>query len=182
MLFPSRACLEAGLPKLRHHFQRFGAEIHVGRDKDKSKSECLFVAKPRIMYANPESYDGADLSRIVLADGAFIPIVEEFKYLGTYLTRDCTDDKDVEKCIEAAGGAFGALRDCLFSTARIGADAKRIVYVGLILSILLYGSECWCLTENYTTACAVSTPDVFVPCVVSTDFIPAFTEFQLQSC
>ena len=26
--------------------------------------------------------------------------------------------------------------------------AKRIIYEGLILSILLYGAECWCLTEK----------------------------------
>ena len=50
--------------------------------------------------------------------------------------------------IYAAGGAFGNLRDCLFSSPKISPDAKRIVYIGLILSIMLYGSECWSLTEK----------------------------------
>ena len=36
---------------------------------------------------------------------------------------------------------------CLFSSTQVSYYAKRIVYTGLILSILLYGSESWCLTE-----------------------------------
>ena len=55
---------------------------------------------------------------------------------------------DVKERIDAAGGAFGNLRDFLFSPPKISPDAKRIVYIGLILSILLYGSECWSLTEK----------------------------------
>ena len=61
VLFPTRAGLEEGTPLLRQHFQRFGAEIHVGKGKSKSKSECLFVSKPLKMYENPETFDNANL-------------------------------------------------------------------------------------------------------------------------
>ena len=62
------------------------------------------------------------------------------------LTRDCRDD--VAKRIEAASGAFGALRKCIFASSQITFAAKRAVYVILVLTILLYGSESWCLTEK----------------------------------
>ena len=41
----------------------------------------------------------------------------------------------------------GALRDCLFSSTMVNYVAKRLAYCALILSILLYGSKSWCLTE-----------------------------------
>ena len=148
ILFPSRKSLEECLPKLITHFQRFGAEIHVGRGEGPSKSEILFVAKARILYTEPDTFDGTDLTKVVLPDGSYMPVVELFKYLGSILSRDCRDDLDVEARIEAASAAFGALRQCLFSSANICLDAKKIVYIGLILSILLYGSETWCLTEK----------------------------------
>ena len=71
----------------------------------------------------------------------------EFKYLGGILTRNCKDGADVSARIKAAGAAFGALRRCVFASREVSGLAKRAVYVGLVLSILLYGSECWCLTE-----------------------------------
>ena len=50
--------------------------------------------------------------------------------------------------IKKASNAFGALRKCLFSNPNISVDAKRAVYEELILSILLYGPEFWCLIEK----------------------------------
>ena len=54
----------------------------------------------------------------------------------------------MEARITAAGKAFGALRKCLFSSSTITRAAKTAVYEALILSILLYGCESWCLTEE----------------------------------
>ena len=36
----------------------------------------------------------------------------------------------------------------MFSNPNVAVEAKRAVYEGLILSILLYGAESWCLTEK----------------------------------
>ena len=76
-----------------------------------------------------------------------MPVVDKFKYLGTYLSRDGSDAYDVDSRIEAAGKAFGALRKCLFASASITPHAKRTAYKVLILTILLYGCEAWSLTE-----------------------------------
>lgn len=50
--------------------------------------------------------------------------------------------------INKASNAFGALRKCIFASRSINNEAKKSVYEGLILSILLYGSESWCITEK----------------------------------
>ena len=134
-------------PKLIAHFQRWGLEVHVGTGTKGSKSEVLFCAKPPRCYDDPSTYDETDLSDIQMPDGSYMPVVDIFKYLGSYLSRDCKDGRDVDSRIESAGKAFGALRKCLFATASISRDAKRTVYKSVILSILLYGCECWSLSE-----------------------------------
>ena len=74
--------------------------------------------------------------------------MSQFTYLGSVITRNCRDTADVETRIKKAGNAFGALRKCLFASTQVSFAAKKMVYMGLILSILLYGSESWSLTEN----------------------------------
>lgn len=151
VLFTSRASLEEFTPLLLKHFERFGMEVHTGHydQPDKpSKTEILFVAAPASTYNVPATFDGQDLNNVELGGGRYLPIVSKFRYLGTILSRNCRDDADVKSRIESAGNAFGALRKCLFSNASINFAAKRIVYESLILSILLYGAECWCLTEK----------------------------------
>ena len=64
------------------------------------------------------------------------------------VARDCSDTADVENRIDKAGAAFGALRKPLFSSTSISFKAKSLVYTLLILAILLYGAESWCLTEK----------------------------------
>ena len=62
------------------------------------------------MYENQETFDDTDLSDIELGDQCFIPIVDKSCYLGSIVTRNCTDEADVDNRIEKAGAAFGALR------------------------------------------------------------------------
>ena len=148
VLFTSRECVEHYVPLMIVHFAKFGMEIHVGKPDKESKSEILFVAAPRSTYVDQQTYDGRDLSNLDLGDGVYMPVVARVKYLGSILTRDCTDNEDVTARIESASHAFGALRHCLFTSANISPAVKRVVYEGLILAILLYGAETWSLTEK----------------------------------
>ena len=50
--------------------------------------------------------------------------------------------------IKSATSAFGALRGCFFANKDINLIDKGKVYVAICLSVLLYGSECWRLTEK----------------------------------
>ena len=151
VLFASRQLLEESTPLLLEHFKRFGMEVHVGHieQPDKpSKTNILFVAAPASTYKEPATFDNQDFSNVELGAGKYLPIVDKVCYLGTILTRNCTDAADVKSRIESAGKAFGALRKCLFANANVSFAAKNTVYNGLILAILLYGSESWCLTEK----------------------------------
>jgi hypothetical protein len=152
LLFEDRAETDIGVPHVMTHFDRFGMEVHRGdrrKPDKKSKSEVLFCAKPLHMYENRETFDDTDLSDIELGNQCFIPIVDKSCYLGSMVTRNCTDEADVDNRIEKAGAAFGALRKPLFSSTSVTYQAKCMVYVVLILAILLYGAETWCLTEQF---------------------------------
>ena len=151
VLFDSRQSAVEYCPLLVNHFRQYGMEIHTGDVRDpekKSKTKILFVAAPLSTYKDPTTYDNVDLGVIPLGGGRFFPIVAQFCYLGCLLTRDCSDDADVQSRIDKAAGAFGSVRKEVFSNQNVCFGAKLLIYEGLILAILLYGSECWCLTEK----------------------------------
>ena len=149
ILFNSRDYLTKGVCSIVSHFARFGMEVHSGKiePKEDSKSEILFCSKPKFLYEKPDTYDDTDLSAVIIGENRCIPIVAEFPYLGSIVNRECTDENDVNARIKKAGNAFGALRKCLFSSSQVRPDVKGMVYVAFILPVLLYGVECWCLTE-----------------------------------
>jgi hypothetical protein len=152
--FTSRQDVEEQTPKVMTHFERWGMEIHAGvletenKPRKESKSEILFCAAPRSTYSDPTTYDGADLSDVLLPEGLFMCIVDIFKYLGSYISRNGSDTFDVDSRIASAGKAFGALSTCVFKSTHVTHEAKRRVYEGLVLAILLYASECWLVTEH----------------------------------
>ena len=152
--FPTREVLDEQSPMLYKHFERWGMEMHAqeapttAKPAPKaSKSEVLFCAAPSHCYSNPVTYDGIDLSNVQLPGGRSMPIVDEFCYLGSMITRHCGDVRDVDRRIESAGKAFGALRRSVFRSVSVTPAAKRAVYERLVLAIALFVCECWCLTE-----------------------------------
>ena len=147
LIFCSRVDADEQTPEVCAHFARWGMEVHSGTAQKGSKSEILFCPAPAACYTDPRTFDGADLSDVLLPGGRHMPIVAKFPYLGSFIARNCGDAPDVDARISAAGKAFGALRSCVFTTTAITPAAKRAVYEAIIISILLYGCECWCLTE-----------------------------------
>ena len=149
VIFDNRQDAVAETQSLVNHFHRFGTEIHTGvlEPRQSSKTELLFCAKARSLYQSREDNDNADLSDIVLSNNLYIPVVSQFSYLGSIITTDGTDDLDVKTRIRKAGNAFGCLRKQIFSSCNINYITKGKVYCSLILPILLYAAECWCLTE-----------------------------------
>ena len=72
-----------------------------------------------------------------------IESVTEFLYLGSLVASSGRVDTEVDKRIAQASKAFGALRKAVFSDGTLYVETKRKVYQACVLSILLYGSECW---------------------------------------
>ena len=145
LIFDTREDASQGIPLCMNHFQRFGMEVHSGPPD--SKSVVLFCSKPPCLYEDPSTFDHVDLSNIKFGD-RYIPIVQDFTYLGSVISHDASDDLDVDRRIQKASNAFGMIRNSLFSSSKIKLRVKAKVYQTFILPILLYGVECWCLTEK----------------------------------
>ena len=93
-----------------------------------SKTEVLFASAPLHTYTDASTFDGANLSHVLLPGDRYLPIVEQFPYLGDIVSRDGGDAAAVNSRINAAGKAFGALRKCIFATTSVSLPAKRAVY------------------------------------------------------
>ena len=104
-------------------------------------------------------------SRISFSKTIVVPITNQFTYLGTIITSDRTDRKDVEARFKKANSAFGALKRMVFGQNYVCNNVKGKVYVSIVLQIHLYGSKCCC------PCCVVFTINVFVQYVESIDFM-----------
>ena len=102
---------------------------------------------PPSCYTDYKTYDGTDLTDVLIPGGRYMRIVDRFKYLGSWIARNGNDTLDVDSRISSASKAFGALRKCVFRSLSVSRAAKCAVYERLILAILLYGAESWCLME-----------------------------------
>jgi hypothetical protein len=102
---------------LMEHFWRWGLEVHAGSysPHKESKTEIQFCARPYWTHQDKETFDDTNLDDITLPRGRFIPVISEFRYLGSYFTRDGTDTKDIRARINSAARAFGALSKCIFN-------------------------------------------------------------------
>ena len=79
---------------------------------------------------------------IKMGDGE-APVVQEFKYLGSMLSNNFDDSVTIMARIRLARIAFTKLQKAIFGTRRVALESKKIAYESLVLSLLLYGSECW---------------------------------------
>ena len=95
-----------------------------------------------------QAYEDANTSDVAADDvGGAVSFTKLFKYLGSQIDSSLRDDSDVHSRVKSAAGAFGVLRGSVFGSKRIKLETKKTVYLTLVVNILLYGSECWCLTE-----------------------------------
>ena len=79
----------------------------------------------------------------VALDGGDIEVVSEFPYLGSLIADSGRMDMDVDRQVAQASKAFGALRKSVFLDKSLSLATKRRLYNACVLSVLLYGSECW---------------------------------------
>ena len=91
---------------------------------------------------------GTDLSDVKLPCGGVIPVVDKAVYLGSTLSREGTCTKDVESRVNKAAAAFGKLSPLVFKSKDIKKNAKKVAYISIAVSILLYGCELWALTQQ----------------------------------
>lgn len=71
--------------------------------------------------------------------------VNRFKYLGSFISSDCTMKQEITARIQATSCAFGRLKDRVFNNRDLAMITKMKVYKQCLIPILLYGSETWTL-------------------------------------
>ena len=76
-------------------------------------------------------------------NGGEICAVEDFTYLGSTIAASGRMDVEVERRVALTSRAFGALRRAVFLDKNLRLVTKRKIYPACILSVLMYGSECW---------------------------------------
>ena len=74
--------------------------------------------------------------------------VNEFRYLGSFLSNDWSLDKEITCRIGKAAAAFGSLRGRVFSSRNLKLSTKINVYNAVCISTLLYGTETWTLYRS----------------------------------
>jgi hypothetical protein len=81
--------------------------------------------------------------RIKVADG-HVDFVKHFKYLGSYISFDLTDDYDINKRIAAANKSIGSLKHS-WNNPYASLRAKQLIFLAIPANQLLWGCESWAL-------------------------------------
>jgi len=85
----------------------------------------------------------------ILAAGSEIEKVDEFCYLGSYISYNGSCEKDVKVRIGKAAAVFGKMRK-IWRNSNISLKVKTSLYEAIILSTLLYTVLTWPLTATLT--------------------------------
>ena len=122
---------------------REGAEVAMGTYARVATSFGLTVSysKTKWMVAGREISESDTGPLRIGAEE--VECVEEFPYLGSIITASGRVDTEVEIRITQASKAFGALRKPVFQDRNLSLHTKRVIYEACVLSVLLYGAECW---------------------------------------
>ena len=69
--------------------------------------------------------------------------VSDFQYFGSVITESGRIDEEIDRRIANVLKAFGTLRQAVFRDHNFSTMTKRLIYKACVLSVLLYGAECW---------------------------------------
>ena len=80
-------------------------------------------------------------------NGQILEEVENFKYLGSTLSKDGSSTKEIKIRLGLATSAMTRLNN-IWKSNSISLPTKLKLYKSLVVSILLYGCESWTLTAD----------------------------------
>ena len=148
-----RAGLAATITALVAHGKRWGLEVHTATSRGGSSKTEFIVVPPHRCHANFQP--DRDLSPLQVGEGKWITRAVTkingtrhegvFKYLGSYVAEDLSEDFDIEQRISSASRAFGRFSKVIFRNKALSMAAKARAFTAFVLSILLYQCECWAL-------------------------------------
>ena len=113
-------------------------ELTTAVEQEASKvGLCVNSNKCRVMVSG--DWEG---SADIYASGATIETVENFCYLGSYISTTGSCDQEVNVRIGKAAGVFSKLGK-LWKSKKISLPEKTRLYEALVLSMLLNSAELW---------------------------------------
>jgi hypothetical protein len=147
LLFQSRAELKTGTAYFYSHLKRLGLNMHVGRPGDTAMPKTVaifFPGRTGDQVGEQGRLEFTDINDI--NDSCYIEFTDHIKYLGTIIHCSLSSEPEVKARIAAASKAYGAISKCLLRNKHLNLMDKGRLFKSLVLSILLYGSECWTMT------------------------------------
>lgn len=112
---------------------------------------------------------------------------QQFTYLGSTVCSDGGADIDIRQRIGKARGAFAKLRP-VWRSRNYSRRTKIKIYQACVLSVLLYGSECWRMTvhdlrklQSFHTSCLRKILHIFWPKKISNNELFKLTEQEDMS-
>ena len=90
----------------------------------------------------------------VQVNGEDLPKTEEFTYLGSIIRHDGRTGSDIKSRLNRARKAFTMLNN-VWNSSQYSTKTKLKIYQSCVMSTLLYGSECWRMTESDITKLSV---------------------------
>ena len=110
---------------------KFGQQIGLRINQKKTEVMTLNVPHPK-----PDQVNGENL-----------PPTEEFRYLDSTFRHDGGAGSDIRTRLGKARNAFRMLNN-VWKSSHYNTKTKLRLYQSCVLSTLLYGSECWRMTES----------------------------------
>ena len=133
---------------------RGASEVTV--DKEEFADDVVLVASTREAAQTvgkawtPAGCGMTDEDRLPLPldDGGTVEHVSQFPYLGFLIAESGWSHEEGDRRIASGSRAFWALRRAVFKDSNLSVKTKRSVYNACVMSVLLYGSECWVLLRR----------------------------------
>ena len=126
------------LSHLEAHMQSKTSRLQTNASKIGLK---INIKKTEVMPMNTKE------PPIIKISGENLECTSSFTYLGSIVTSDGGADKDIRSRLGKARGAFIKLGN-IWKSGSISKNTKMRLYNSCVLPVLLYGAECWRMTEK----------------------------------
>ena len=176
LTFSSRGDIETGVNVAYDVFNSLGLEMLVGYEGVKSKTECVFFPPPGFFHdkviqgdAKSESEDiciipkrESNESKIkrendvcddlpgtepIKVSNGLITFSQFFKCLGSILSCDLQDEREIGFRIASASRAMGKLHS-FWKCSEVELHSKCLIFLAMPVNLLLRGCESWSLKES----------------------------------
>ena len=133
----------------------------------------LNTAKTKLMRINYKTDNPITINNINNSDA--LEDIQDFAYLGSKITTDGDSAKDATARIRKASQTFAMLKP-IWKSKQLRLETKLRLYNSNVLSVLLYGSECWKLIaklahklETFQNKCLQKILGVFWPNTITNE-------------